>query len=79
MVVEDPSLPADVRFLHVLQMADASAAAPTPPVLLSGSVNGGSLGTAQGDYKRECSTLIRMQNVQPLAQHPFFVMQALST
>jgi len=49
MAVEDPSKPADVRFLHVLQVADAAAPAPTPAVLLTGSVNGGALGTAHGE------------------------------
>lgn len=48
MTVEDASHPADVRFLHVLQMADATVAAPTPAVLLTGSVNGGAAGTAHG-------------------------------
>lgn len=48
MAVEDAGRPADVRFLHVLQITDAAAAAPTPALLLTGSVNGGATGTAHG-------------------------------
>jgi hypothetical protein len=54
MTVEDASRPADVRFLHVLQMADATAAAPAPAVLLTGSVNGGAAGTAHGELGGVC-------------------------
>lgn len=50
MTVEDPTKPADVRFLHVLQVADAAAPTPAPAVLLAGSVNGGMLGTAHGKH-----------------------------
>jgi hypothetical protein len=48
MTVEDPAKPADVRFLHVLQVTDAAAPAAVPAVLLTGSVNGGAVGTAHG-------------------------------
>lgn len=52
MTVKDPSKPADVRFLHVLQVTDAAAADPTPSVLLTGSVNGGAAGTAHGELRQ---------------------------
>lgn len=56
MIVEDPSKPADVRFLHVLQVTDAAAANPTPAVLLTGSVNGGAAGTAHGEREAPADT-----------------------
>lgn len=49
MTVEDPNRPADVRFLHVLQVVDATSPDPTPATLLTGSVNGGALGSAHGE------------------------------
>jgi hypothetical protein len=49
-VVQDDAFPSDTRFLHVLQASDASSPSPPPPAatLLTGSVNGGAPGTAQG-------------------------------
>jgi hypothetical protein len=49
MTVEDPTKPADVRFLHVLQMVDALSPDPSPAVLLTGAVNGGAVGSAHGE------------------------------
>lgn len=51
-----------IRFLHVFQVSDAAAAAPqAAPVLLSGSVNGGPLGTAQGEGNTTPSELFDVE------------------